>query len=199
MVNLAFHQVLFLSTLTRHYSILIVFLCLHHRLIQFLIDDLFFIFVVPLWNSLPSTNLKLLPLSPILSLNSVLLCVVLFFCFWGNPWISTYLLLAYTHMLALVHDNSSVVVCVLDSQPDRLVLNWLVLWIMQLHAFSQRNMWQTKIAWYARGIMIAQKWKIHDEIRMMITMIKIILVSCMSPIHSPCWTGYCSTLTHNFS
>jgi len=38
MVDLAFHQVLFLSTLTRHYDILTVFLCLYHSLIQFLID-----------------------------------------------------------------------------------------------------------------------------------------------------------------
>ena len=37
-----------LRTLTCHYGIHIVFLCLHHRLIQFLID---LFYVVPLWNS----------------------------------------------------------------------------------------------------------------------------------------------------
>ena len=88
MINLAFHQVLFLSTITRHYGILIVFLCLHHRLIQFLIDLPFFISVVPLRNSLPSTipfTSYLLPLSPMLLLICINSVSLYLFLFLGKP------------------------------------------------------------------------------------------------------------------
>ena len=74
MVDLAFHQVLFLSTLTRHYGILIVFLCLHHRLIQFLIDFpfLYLLFLCgTLCPQLFRLHLQLLPLSPML----LLICI----------------------------------------------------------------------------------------------------------------------------
>ena len=37
--------------------------------------------------------------------------------------------------------------------------------------------------------------KMCDRILMMIT----IIIRCISLIHSPCWTGYCSTPTYNFS
>ena len=71
MVDLVFHQVLFLSTLTCHYGILIVFLCLHHRLIQ-LLTFLYLLFLCgTLCPQLFHLHLQLLSLSPML----LLICI----------------------------------------------------------------------------------------------------------------------------
>ena len=74
MVDLVFYQVLFLNTLTRHYDIVIVFPCLYHRLIQYLIDPpfLYLLFLYrTLYLHLSHLHLQLLLSSPL----SLLICI----------------------------------------------------------------------------------------------------------------------------
>jgi len=74
MVDLAFHQVLFLSTLTRHCDILTVFLCLYHSLIQFLID-LPFLYLLFLCGTLCPQLFHLHPQLLLLSPMLLLICI----------------------------------------------------------------------------------------------------------------------------
>jgi len=85
MVDLVFYQVLFLNTLTRHYDIVIVFPCLYHRLIQYLIDPPF-LYLLFLYGTLhlhlSHLHLQLLlssPLSLLICINS--LCLFIYFVF----------------------------------------------------------------------------------------------------------------------
>ena len=96
-------------------AITIVFLCLCHRLIQFLIDPFFFVSVVPLWNSLPSPYPTCIFSCyfqvPCLCLYVLILCVSSFivycspFYFWGSLWTSIHLLFTIPIMLTSLSCN----------------------------------------------------------------------------------------------